>query len=163
MFKSGETDQTIMHCIFVGPAGVGKSTLLKRLLRMKLDQTHTSTPLAEKSVRVDFIRQMSTTVAWASGFDWKIIEDPMTQASPLIVQLSAESEKISTLGNHSTEEAEQVSKPQKNLPYIPPEKLDDSENHCHLQKHLILAKTSPHIQKYLAIPRQPTHLQKHPI
>ena len=37
MHESGAMDQIIMHCIFVGPAGVGKSSLLRRLLRMKLD------------------------------------------------------------------------------------------------------------------------------
>ena len=37
MRESGKVDQTIMHCIFVRPPGVGKSSLLKRLLRMKLD------------------------------------------------------------------------------------------------------------------------------
>ena len=118
--ESGATDQTIMHCVFVGPAGVGKSTLLKRLLRMKLDQTRTSTPVAETSLRVDFVRKMSTCVAWASGFDWKIIEDPMTQASALIVHLSTESEKTLTEDHHSTEKAEQASKP--------PEKRNDSQN-----------------------------------
>ena len=118
MRESGKTDQTIMHCMFVGPAGAGKSTLLKRLLRMKLDQTRTSTPVAEKSVRVDFVRKMSTSVA---SFDWKIIEDPKTQASALIVQLSAESEKAKD--KHFTEEAEQASKPQKSSPN---EKRDDT-------------------------------------
>ena len=120
MLESGVTDQTIMHCIFVGPAGVGKSTLLKRLLRMKLDQTRTSTPVAETPVRVDFVRKMSTTVAWASGFDWKIIENPKAQASALIAQLSAESEKVSTKDNHSTQ--------QKSLLNLPPQKRDDSLN-----------------------------------
>ena len=128
--ESGATDQTIMHCIFVGPAGVGKSTLLKRLLRMKLDQTRTSTSVAEASLQVDFVRKMSTSVAWASSFDWKIIEDPMIQASALIVQLSEKSEKVkvSTKDNHSTEKAVQASKPEKNLPDSPPEKQDDSQN-----------------------------------
>ena len=128
--ESGATDQTIMHCIFVGPAGVGKSTLLKRLLRMKLDQTRTSTPVAEASLRVDFVRKMSTFAAWASSFDWKIIEDPMTQASALIVQLSEKSEivKVSTKDNHSTEKAEQAARPQKNLPNLQLEKQDDSQN-----------------------------------
>ena len=97
--ESGRTDQTIMHCIFVGPAGVGKSTLLKRLLRMKLDQTRTSTLLAEKSVQVG-IRDVSTSVAQVSDFDWQIIEDPMTQASELIEQLSTQSKQVSTKGSH---------------------------------------------------------------
>ena len=108
--ESGATDQTIMHCMFVGPAGVGKSTLLKRLLRMKLDQIRTSTPVAEASLRVDFVR----SVAWASSFDWKIIEDPMTQASALIVQLSEKSEKVKLSTNLP--------------PTLPPEKQDDSQN-----------------------------------
>ena len=97
--ESGKTDQTIMHCIFVGPAGVGKSTLLKRLLRMKLDPIRTSTQLAEKSVRVG-IRDVSTSVAQVSDFDWQIIEDPMTQASELIEQLSTQSKQVSTKGSH---------------------------------------------------------------
>ena len=112
MRESGKTDQTIMHCIFVGPAGVGKSTLLKRLLRMKLDPIRTSTLLAEKSVRVDFVRKMSTSVAQASGFDWQIIEDPMTQASELIEQLSTHSTKGSHLAPEDPKQqfSEQVSK-----------------------------------------------------
>ena len=88
MRQSGTMDQTIMHCIFVGPAGVGKSSLLKRLLRMKLNQIRTSTQAAERSVQVEIIRDVSTTVAQVSDFDWKIIEDPKTQASGLIGQLS---------------------------------------------------------------------------
>ena len=88
MLESGTMDQTIMHCIFVGPAGVGKSSLLKRLLHMKLSQTRTSTPTAERSVQVEIIRDVSTTVAQVSDFDWKIVEDPKTQASGLIGQLS---------------------------------------------------------------------------
>ena len=97
--ESGRTDQTIMHCIFVGPAGVGKSTLLKRLLRMKLDPIRISTPLAQKSVRVG-IRDVSTSVAQVSDFDWQIIEDPMMQASELIEQLSTQSKRVSTKGSH---------------------------------------------------------------
>ena len=98
MRESGKTDQTIMHCLFVGPPGVGKSTLLKRLLRMKLDPIRTSTLLAEKSVRVG-IRDVSTYVAQVCDFDWQIMEDPMMQASELIEQLSTQSKKISTKGN----------------------------------------------------------------
>ena len=93
MLESGTMDQTIMHCIFVGPAGVGKSSLLKRLLRMKLNQTRTSTQTAERSVQVEIIRDVSTTVAQVSDFDWKIIEDPETQASGLIGQLSTKQKK----------------------------------------------------------------------
>ena len=99
MRESEVTEQTIMHCIFVGPAGVGKSSLMKRLLRMKLDQRRISTPLAENSVRVD-IRNVSTHVAQVSDFDWQLIEDPMTQASELIEQLTVQSKKVSSKGNH---------------------------------------------------------------
>ena len=93
MREHGEMDQTIMHCIFVGPAGVGKSSLLKRLLRMKLGPSRISTQVAEKSVQIEVIRDVSTTVAEVSGLDWQIIEDPVTQASGLIGQLSAKHEK----------------------------------------------------------------------
>ena len=88
MREYGKMDQTIMHCIFVGPPGVGKSSLLKRLLRMKLDPNRTSTQAAEKSVRVEIIRDVSTTAAQVSGIDWQKLEDPISQASGLIGQLS---------------------------------------------------------------------------
>ena len=88
MRESGTMDQTIMHCIFVGPAGVGKSSLLKRLLRKKLVSKRTSTQAAEKSVQVEIIRDVTTTTAQVSGFDWKEIENPISQASLLIGQLS---------------------------------------------------------------------------
>ena len=84
MRESGSMDQTIMHCIFVGPAGVGKSSLLKRLLRMKLDPKRTSTQIAEKSVQVEVIRDVSITTAQVSGLDWQKIEDLNSQASGLI-------------------------------------------------------------------------------
>ena len=60
--EHGEMDQTIMHCIFLGAAGVGKSSLMKRLLRLKLDANRTSTQIAEKSMRVE-VRDMKTGVA----------------------------------------------------------------------------------------------------
>ena len=85
-------DQTSMHCIFLGAAGVGKSSLMKRLLRMKLDPTRTSTQIAEKSVRVE-VRDVSTAVAQVSGLDWQIIEDPGTQAHGLMEQIFTEPEK----------------------------------------------------------------------
>ena len=88
MREYGKMDQTIMHCIFVGPAGVGKSSLLKRLLRMKLDPIRTSTQVVEKSVRVEIIRDVSTAVAQVSGIDWQIIGGPTLQASELIGHLS---------------------------------------------------------------------------
>ena len=69
--EQGETSQTIMHCIFLGTAGVGKSTLMKRLLGEKVNVTHqTSTEIAEKSVRV-----VSTAVAKVSDLTWTKIDD----------------------------------------------------------------------------------------
>ena len=86
MRESGSMDQTIMHCIFVGPAGVGKSSLLRRLLRIKLDQKRTSTQALENSVQVE-IKNVSKTTAKVSGLDWHKIADPISQASGLIGQL----------------------------------------------------------------------------
>ena len=131
MRESGKMDQTIMHCIFVGPPGVGKSTLLKRLLRMKLDQTRSSTVLAEKSVRVDIVRDVSTHVAQVSGFDWQIIEDPTTQASGLIRQITKQPEKEK---RHSTEDTnrqfpgqvEQVFEQHDSFSTLSAEEQDDS-------------------------------------
>ena len=88
MREQGTLDQTIMHCIFVGSPGVGKSSLLKRLLRMQLGPKRTSTQALENPVQVEIIRDVSTTSARVSGFEWQIIEDPVTQASGLIGQLS---------------------------------------------------------------------------
>ena len=106
MRESGKMDHTIMHCIFVGPPGVGKSSLLKRLLRMKLDPNRTSTQVVEKSVKVEIIRDVSTAVAQVSGLDWKIMEDPISQASELIGQLSTKPVKISKVGDQVSKEAE---------------------------------------------------------
>ena len=84
-----------MHCIFLGAAGVGKSSLMKRLLRLKLDPNRTSTQIAERSVRVE-VRDVKTAVAQASDLDWQIIEDPSTQACGLIGQMFTNQEKKST-------------------------------------------------------------------
>ena len=92
MRESGAMDQTIMHCIFVGPAGVGKSSLLKRLLRIKLDPKRNSTQAVEKSIRVEVIRDVSRTAARMSGLDWKRIDDLNSQASGLVGQLSTKKE-----------------------------------------------------------------------
>ena len=88
----GEMSQTIMHCIFVGPAGVGKSSLMKRLLRLKLDERRTSTQVLEKSIHVEIIRNVKTTAAQVLGLDWKIIDNPLKEASGLIEQLCKQQE-----------------------------------------------------------------------
>jgi len=101
MREYGIMDQTIMHCIFVGPPGVGKSSLLKRLLGMKLDLNRTSTQVAEKSV---MIRNISKSAAQVSGIDWQKIEDPISQASGLIGQLSRKQVKVSEVGDQASEQ-----------------------------------------------------------
>ena len=100
----GKMDQTIMHCIFMGPAGVGKSSLLKRLLGMKLDPNRTSTQAVEKSIRVEIIRNISRTAAQVSGIGWQRIEDPVSQASELIGQLSIKEVKMSHVGDQVSEQ-----------------------------------------------------------
>ena len=48
--EQGEMNQTIMHCMFLGAAGVGESTLMKRLLGKEVNiEDRTSTQIAEKS------------------------------------------------------------------------------------------------------------------
>ena len=100
--EQGETNQTIMHCIFLGAAGVGKSCLMKRLLGEKVDiEDRTSTQIAEKSVRV-----VSTAVAKVSDLTWKKIDDNAV-ACGLMGQMSKEHEMKS-------KEASQTKHTQKN-------------------------------------------------
>ena len=99
----GQMDQTVMHCIFVGPAGVGKSSLMNRLLHKQLHPKRTSTQVAEKTVQVKIVRDVSTAVAQVSGLHWQILENPDKQASELIRQLSTELKNYSTV-NEQTED-----------------------------------------------------------
>ena len=100
--EQGETNQTIMHCIFLGAAGVGKSCLMKRLLGEKVDITHrTSTQIAEKSVSV-----VSTAVAKVSDLTWNKIDDTAVGCG-LMGQMSKEHEMKS-------KEASQTKHTQKN-------------------------------------------------
>ena len=100
-------NQTIMHCIFLGAAGVGKSSLMKRLLRLKLDPNRTSTQIAEKSMRVE-VRDVKTGVAQVSGLDWQIIEDPSTQACGLLGQMFMKQKKKSKKEHQLTVRENQV-------------------------------------------------------
>ena len=69
MQEHGEGDQTIMQCIFLGAAAVGKSTVLKRLLCEKVDiASQTGTQIAEKSV-------VSRAIAKVSDLKWLKIDD----------------------------------------------------------------------------------------
>ena len=92
--EQGKGDQTIMHCIFLGAAGVGKSTLMKRLLGEKVDiASRTSTQIAEKSVRV-----VSTAVAEVSDVKWRKIDDNAV-ACGLMGQMVTEQEMGSKEAN----------------------------------------------------------------
>ena len=91
--------QTIMHCIFLGTAGVGKSTLMKRLLgeKVKVDFTHrTSTQIVEKSVRV-----VSTAVAEVSDLTWKKIDDTAVACGLMGQMLLTEHEMESKEANQT--------------------------------------------------------------
>jgi len=102
MRERGKRHLTIMHCIFMGPAGVGKSSLMRRLLGKKFDPRHTSTGVVEKSVQV---RKVTTSIASRSGLKqpWKLLEDPSEQASALIGQMISHHAKEE---NHPTSDSE---------------------------------------------------------
>ena len=102
--EEGKMDQTIMHCIFLGAAGVGKSCLMKRLLGETVVITdRTSTQIAEKSVRV-----VSTTVAEISDSKWEKIDDANKYACGLMEQMSTRSKEANQQDheqvNHSEEQ-----------------------------------------------------------
>ena len=61
MRKKGELEQTIVQGVFIGPAGSGKSSLMRRLLGEDVPQ-RTSTPVADKVIQVK-IKQPSTAAA----------------------------------------------------------------------------------------------------
>ena len=89
--------QTIMHCIFLGTAGVGKSCLMKRLLGEKVDVTHrTSTQIADKSVKV-----VSTAVAEVSDLTWKNIDDTAVACGLMGQMLLTEHEMESKEANQT--------------------------------------------------------------
>ena len=65
MAEKGSLEQTIMHCLFIGYPGVGKSSLMKRLRGQPTNPTLPSTGVAEKAVQVE-IRRLNTSTAMAS-------------------------------------------------------------------------------------------------
>ena len=94
--EEGKMDQTIMHCIFLGAAGVGKSCLMKRLLGETVVITdRTSTQIAEKSVRV-----VSRTVAEISDSKWEKIDDTNKYACGLMEQMSTRSKEAKQQADH---------------------------------------------------------------
>ena len=50
--NKGKLDHTVMQEVFLGPARSGKSSLIKRLLKEKLDPISPSTGVAEKVIQV---------------------------------------------------------------------------------------------------------------
>ena len=148
MREYGKIDQTIMHCIFVGPPGVGKSSLLKRLLHMKLDQTRTSTQVVEKSV---IVRNVSTSVAQMSHFNWQIMEDPITQAAGLIGQLPEKEDNyaIEDPAKKISWQTKQESRQQDSFLTLSAEELDNSAiTTSHAKSHDNSQTNKPPVEAY---------------
>ena len=55
----GKLDHTVMQGVFLGPARSGKSSLIKRLLKEKLNSTSPSTGAAEKVIKVNVKKSSS--------------------------------------------------------------------------------------------------------
>ena len=62
MHKKGKLNQTIIPCVFVGPPGNGKTSLMRRLIGKPPLASLPSTGVAEKIVQVE-IRKSSSTAA----------------------------------------------------------------------------------------------------
>ena len=67
MKKRGELEQTIVQGVFIGPAGSGKSSLMKRLLGEDLPTQQTSTPVAEKVLQVEIKKPSASAAEIASS------------------------------------------------------------------------------------------------
>ena len=65
MRTKGKLNQTIIPCVFVGPPGNGKTSLMRRLIGKSCKESQPSTGVAEKVVQVD-IRRSSSTAAQMS-------------------------------------------------------------------------------------------------
>ena len=142
----GQMDQTVVHCIFVGPAGVGKSSLMNRLLHKQL-QERTSTPVAEKSVQVKIIRDVSTAVVQVSYLQWQVLEDPDTQASELIRQLSTEPKNYAAL-------TEQVSKQTQASGQLPAKEKDNHSTVEGVSTELAIGEGVPFSQVTTTVERE---------
>ena len=122
-------NQTIMHCIFLGTAGVGKSCLMKRLLGDKVDITHrTSTQIAEKSVRV-----VSTAVAKVSDLNWQKIDDTKL-ACGLMGQMLTEQEMKSKEANQKEHKQENRLEEENSNDQVPNQRVKDANKQVPEQK-----------------------------
>ena len=103
--EQGQKEQTIIHCIFLGAAGAGKSCLLKRLLGEKVVlKNRTSTEIAEKSVRV-----VTTAVAEVFDLNWQKLDDSKL-ACGLLEQMLTGQEMVSEQANQKEPKPENYSK-----------------------------------------------------
>ena len=59
----GKLDHTVMQGVFLGPARSGKSSLIKRLLKEKLNPTSPSTGAADKVIQISVKKLKSSSIA----------------------------------------------------------------------------------------------------
>ena len=97
MRKKGKLKQTIIPCVFVGPPGNGKTSLMRRLIGKLPLPSLPSTGVAEKVVQVE-IRRSSSTAAQViqNSSVWKELTLD-EEAVALLVDIS----KYQTLESHS--------------------------------------------------------------
>ena len=102
MRKKGKLNQTIISCVFVGPSGNGKTSLMRRLIGKPPLPSLPSTGVAEKVIQVD-IRRSSSTAA-------KVVQN-----SSVWTELTLDDEAVSLLSNIS-ESSHQTLESQSNAP-----------------------------------------------
>ena len=88
MHKKGKLNQTIISCVFVGPSGNGKTSLMRRLIGKPPLPSLPNTGVAEKVIQVD-IRRSSSTAA-------KVVQN-----SSVWTELTLDDEAVSLLSNIS--------------------------------------------------------------